>query len=262
LSFFVFARVAAMKGVFLSALILLSALSAFAGAPTSQDLRKSAEGLWEAREDMTSASSAARAFEEIVAAGDREYETFLRLSRLHLWLGQNLEPTNRKKALDHYGKGARFGRMASEADPTRPGGYFFEAANLALKVFVGKRPADIARIPYILSLNEKAASLQPDFFFGGPDRVLCVHYNRLPALLGGDPAKAAEHGRRAVEASRRFVANYTCLAEAYFREGKNGEAIKTLSEALEIPDDAAPGVVPEQRLEKKRAGTFIMKIGK
>lgn len=230
-------------------------------AAEAADARGRAWALWAAREDTAAAEQAVAVWEELAREQPSDGEALLRLSRLHYWLGQKLEESSREKALSHYAKGRRYGKQAAEAAPSKPGGYFFEAANLARENSLKGTLTNLFGIREVRRLNEKAASLDPAYFHGGPDRFFCAYFVRLPRFLGGSARKAVEHGRRAVERSPEYAGNRVFLAEALVADGKVDEARRELRAAIALPDDAPADSVPEQRLEKKRARVLLEKLG-
>jgi len=249
------------RGLAVSVCCLLLAVSA-AVATGAEDLRKKAEAQWEGREDPAIANEALAAFEALLKDAPNDYEVLLRLSRLHYWIGQNLEATRESDAIAHYIKGRDYGHRAAAAGPDRPGGYFFEAANLGRENNLKGKFKSLLGIGKVEDLNRKAESIQPDYFYRGPDRFFCAYYTRLPGLLGGSLSKAIEHGRKAVEAYPNYAGNRFLLAEAYVKDGKNDLARAELEAAVATPDDALPDAVPEQRLEKKRAAALLKKLAK
>lgn len=253
-----------MKRAWAPGLLLLVALSLFPVPPLfgGADLREGAEALWAAREDAAKAREAVSAYEALLAENPNDYDALLRLSRLHYWIGQSLEEANRDEALSHYVSGREFGRRAGEAAPEKPGGHFFEAANLARENNLKGTFSNLWGIGTVRRLNEKTASIEPDYFYRGPDRFFCAMYTKLPGLLGGSASKAIEHGKSAVEAFPGYAGNRYFLAKAYVKDGKNDLARRELEAALETPDDAFPDVVPEQRMEKKRAAALLKTLGR
>lgn len=240
--------------------LLLAAMADVTAA--GEDLRKNAEALWAGREDMARANEAVAAFEALLKDAPNDYETLLRLSRLHYWIGQNLEATRESDAIAHYLKGREYGHRAAAAGPDLPGGYFFEAANLGREDNLKGKFKSLLGIGKVEDLNRKAEAIQPDYFYRGPDRFFCAYYTRLPGLLGGSLSRAIEHGRKAVEAYPNYAGNRFLLAEAYVKDGKNDLARAELEAALATPDDALPDAIPEQRLEKKRAAALLKKLAK
>lgn len=221
-----------------------------------------AELLWNERGDLGKAAEAIGAYEELRKDKPLDYDVLLHLSRLHYWIGQNLESTNKEDALSHYRKGREYGKRASESAPEKPGGYFFEAANLARENNLKGTFSNLWGIGTVRRLNEKTASIDPEYFYRGPDRFFCAFYTKLPGLLGGSTTKAIEHGNRAAEAFPNYAGNRFFLAEAYVRDGRNDLARKELEAAVALPDNALPDVIPEQRMEKKRATELLKRIGK
>ena len=236
--------------------LLASAVSVAAGS----DLRQRSDALWSAREDIAKAGEAIVAYETLEKEDPRDYEILLRLSRLHYWIGQNLEAQSPKEALSHYVKGKDYGRKASEAATGRPGGYFFEGANLARENGLKGTLSNLFGISKVKKLNEKAAGIDPDYFFRGPDRFFCAYFTRLPGIFGGNVERAVEHGRRAVDAHPNYAGNRVFLAEAYLKAGKTDLARKELEAAVALADGIVPDFLPEQKLEKKRAAELLRKI--
>lgn len=239
-------------------------LAVFAGVSRGggDEARESAETLWAGREDPGKAKEAVAAYEALLKQAPNDFDVLLRLSRLHYWIGQNVEAAAEGDAKAHYVRGKDFGRRAAEAAPDRPGGYFFEAANLARENNLKGKLSTLFGIGKVEELNRKAEAIQPDYFYRGPDRFFCAYYTRLPGLLGGSVAKAVEHGRKAVAAHPNYAGNRFLLAEAYVKDGKNDLARAELQAALAAPDEAYPDAIPEQRLEKKRAAELLKKIAK
>lgn len=243
-------------------LILCAALLAAPALWGEEMLRQEADTLWTQREDPGKAREAVAAWEALLKAKPGDYEALLRLSRLHYWIGQLLEKNDRKSALSEYNAGRDYGREAAKAAPDRPGGYFFEAANLARENNLKGTFSNLWGIGTVRKLNEKTVSIDPDYFYRGPDRFFCAMYTKLPGLLGGSASRAIEHGRKAVGAFPDYAGNRYFLAEAYFKDGKNALAREQLEAALAIPDNALPDVVPEQKMEKARAAALLERIGK
>ena len=249
------------RGLAVPVCCLLLAVSAGV-ATAGEDLRKKAEALWAGREEPAIANEAVSAFETLLRDAPNDYEVLLRLSRLHYWIGQTLETTRESDAIAHYIKGREYGQRAAAAGPDRPGGYFFEAANLGRENNLKGKFKSLLGIGKVEDLNRRAEAIQPDYFYRGPDRFFCAYYTRLPGLLGGSLSKAIEHGRKAVEAYPNYAGNRFLLAEAYVKDGKNDLARAELDAAVATPDDALPDAIPEQRLEKKRASALLKKLAK
>jgi tetratricopeptide (TPR) repeat protein len=226
------------------------------------DQGEKAEILWSEREDPGKAVEGISAYEALLKERPEDYDVLLRLSRLHYWVGQNLEQANKEEAIAHYGKGREYGRKASEIAPEKPGGYFFEAANLARQNNLKGTLSNVWGVSTVRKLNEKTAEIDPDYFYRGPDRFFCAFFTKLPGLLGGSTSKAIEFGKRAVAAYPNYAGNRFFLAEAYMKDGSNDLARKELEAAAVLSDTEFPDAVPEQRIEKKRAEALLKRIGK
>jgi tetratricopeptide (TPR) repeat protein len=239
----------------LFAALLCAAGNAIGGGP-----RETADALWGSREDLSKAGQAVLAYETLLKENPKDYESLLRLSRLHYWIGQNLEPTSSREAIFHYDKGREYGKTAAATAPDRPGGYFFEGANLARENNLKGTLSNLYGIRMVKKMNEKVARIEPAFFHGGPDRFFCAYYTKLPRILGGDLSRAIAHGLKAVGVQPAYAGNHVFLAEAYRKDGRNDLARRELEAALAVPDDALADAIPEQRLEKRRAAALLKKI--
>ncbi len=249
----------------LAGLMLLPIFVMSVGNPSGAlgiDQAEKAGILWSEREDPGKAAEGISSYENLLKERPEDYEVLLRLSRLHYWMGQNLEQSNKEEAIAHYGKGREYGRKASEIAPEKPGGYFFEAANLARQNNLKGTFSNVWGISTVRKLNEKTAEIDPDYFFRGPDRFFCAFYTKLPGLLGGSTSKAIEFGKRAVASYPNYAGNRFFLAEAYMKDGRNDLARRELEAAASLADNEFPDAVPEQRMEKKRAEALLKRIGK
>lgn len=246
-----------------AALIILFA--AILAAPSSwgeETQRQKADLLWSQREEPGKAKEAIDAWEEVLKEQPGDYDALLRLSRLHYWMGQLLEKTDRSGALSEYVAGRKYGGEAAVAAPDKPGGHFFEAANLARENNLKGTFSNLWGIGTVRQLNEKTHAIDPNYFYRGPDRFFCAMYAKLPGLLGGSTSKAIEFGKKAVEAFPNYAGNRYFLAEAFFKDGKNDLAREQLQAAVAAPDNAYPDAIPEQRMEKSRAAGLLERIGK
>jgi hypothetical protein len=111
-----------MKNMLLGPTLLLCLIMIF-GIPSASrgtDMEGNAEILWGEREDLGKAAEGIAAFEELLTQRPEDYEILLRLSRLHYWVGQNLEGKSKGDALSHYNKGREYGGIFSRRQ-TSPG---------------------------------------------------------------------------------------------------------------------------------------------
>lgn len=243
-----------------AAAIIAAAITFLGHAALGAGPKEAADALWNGREDIARAVEAVSVYESILKDNPKDYESMLRLSRLHYWIGQNLESSSAKEAISHYNKGREYGKIASAAAPDQPGGYFFEGANLARENSLKGTLSNLFGIRMVKQMNEKVARMDPAYFHGGPYRFFCAYYTKLPGILGGSASKAIEQGRKAVDVQPSYAGNHVFLAEAYIKDGKSEMARKELETAISVADDALADSIPEQRLEKKRAAALLKKI--
>ena len=91
-------------------------------------------------------------------------------------------------------------------------------------------------------LIARAYELDPNFDRGAIDDFYILFYASLPPALGGNPARAEEHFKRALEKSGGLLAGpYVSYAQGVTIPAQNYPAFKEhLNRALELDLDAEP----------------------
>ncbi|HEV8375806.1 MAG TPA: hypothetical protein VGR38_06165 [Candidatus Polarisedimenticolia bacterium] len=91
-------------------------------------------------------------------------------------------------------------------------------------------------LPLIEAAFRRAAEKNPSLEEGGPHRALALLYARAPGwpMGPGDPYRALEEARKAVELSPQYPPNQLALGEALRLTGSPGEAREAYSRALEL----------------------------
>ncbi|RME75002.1 MAG: hypothetical protein D6776_04105 [Planctomycetota bacterium] len=108
---------------------------------------------------------------------------------------------------------------------------------------------------------ERLVALDRDFFHGGPDRVLAEFLHKAPGIAGGDDDRAKEHARRALAQHPRYIENTIVHAIVVLRPERGDAAYRAaLHKALQMPVDALPDCVPEQRAARRRAQRLLEEL--
>ena len=98
------------------------------------------------------------------------------------------------------------------------------------------------RVPEFLALAERAYELDSDYNSGALDDFLLLFYASVPAIMGGDRARAEIHFERALEKSNGLLAGpYVSYAQAVSIPAQDYDTFKKyLETALAIDVDADP----------------------
>jgi len=232
--------------------IVLLYLACFLAPLAAQD----PDVLYRDRESLTSAVQAAEIWATRVATDANDFESAWKLARARYWLGTNgLPPSQRRAALE---AGVDAGRRAIAAQPSRPEGHFWAAANMgALAESFGLRQG-IRYRGAIRDALETVLKIDPAYLQGSADRALGRWYYKVPRLFGGNKKKSEEHLRKALAYNPDSVITRVFLAETLIELDRNDEARKELEAALAAPQD--PEWVPEDRRFKQQAETLLQTL--
>lgn len=234
-------------------LVLYIALSAVPGAAAPQ--AADPDALYAAREQLVSARSAAALWAGRLRRDARDFEAAWKLARAHYWLGGHAPEHERKALLE---EGIRAGRAAVAAQPNRPEGHFWIAANMgALAESFGLRQG----LKYRGDIRDElliVLKLDPAFQDGSADRALGRWYLKVPGLFGGSKKKSEEHLRRSLTYNPNSTASHLFLAETLLAMGRDAEAKDALRKVLDAP--LHPEWVPEDKEWKDKARQLLAKM--
>ena len=151
-------------------------------------------------------------------------------------------------------------RKALSAQPSRPDGYFWLAANMgALAELKGIRAGLKYRSPIRENL-EKARAIDPAFLKGSADRALGRWYFKVPGLFGGSNKKSEQYLRAALTYDPASIVTRLFLAETLADMRRKDDAIKVLREIETLPED--PEWAPEDREFKEQARAMLKQLSK
>ncbi len=103
-------------------------------------------------------------------------------------------------------------------------------------------------------LLRRAVALDGTAWQGGPHRSLAQYLHEAPGIMGGDDEEARAEAEAAMRVQARFADNRVVRAvAARCPAGDQAGCRDDLTLAAELPDDAVPGLEPEQRLGRKWA---------
>ena len=154
--------------------------------------------------------------------------------------------------------GIAAGRAAVAAQPNRPEGHFWIAANMgALAESFGLRQG----LKYRGDIRDElmiVLKLDPAFQQGSADRALGRWYFKVPGLFGGSRKKSEEHLRRSLTYNANSTASRFFLAETLLDMDRKAEAIAELQKVIELPLD--PEWAPEDEEFKAKAQRLLVTL--
>jgi len=229
------------------------ALGALPGAAGAQ--APDPDVLYKQRQDVSSAQRAADMWDGQLRANPSDFDAAWKLARAHYWLGGHASAKDRKSFLE---AGITAGRAAVAAQPNRPEGHFWIAANMgALAQSFGLRQGLKYRGD-IRSELMMVLKLDPAFQQGSADRALGRWYFKVPGLFGGSKKKSEEHLRRSLTYNPNSIASHYFLAETLLEMDRKAEAIAELQRVVDLPPD--PEWEPEDREFKGMAQRLLSTV--
>ncbi len=99
---------------------------------------------------------------------------------------------------------------------------------------------------------------QPDYFYAGPDRYFGAFYAVAPAFAGGDLNRSLTHFEASIKPAPAYLGTYVLTAELHSTATHDEAAFdRNLQTVTAAPVDALPEVIPEMKIEKKKAELLI-----
>lgn len=234
-------------------------LAAALVSPTpAQAMPDQADALYANRTSLADARRAAALWQERLAKRADDVDAAWRLGRAGYWLGEHL-PTEAAR-IAAFETGMDAARKAIAAQPVRPEGYFWLAANMGgLAELKGMRAGIKYRTPIRQNL-EKVLAIDPAFQKGSADRALGRWYFKVPGLFGGSNKKSEAHLRTSLVHYPQSIASRFFLAETYQDMGRKADAIRMLREIDALAVD--PDWAPEDGEFKQKARALLKKLTK
>jgi tetratricopeptide (TPR) repeat protein len=220
-----------------------------------QPTREDPDALYAQREDLAAARRAADIWARRLAADAHDFEAAWKLARASYWLGSHVPEAERRAT---YERGIAAARAAVAAQPDRPEGHFWLAANMgALAEAFGLRQGLKYRAAVKTEL-ETVLRIDPAYQQGSADRALGRWYQRVPRLFGGNDRLAEWHLRRSLDYNPNSTASRYFLAETLLEMGRTAEARAELERVLAAPLD--PEWAPEDREFKAKARALLERL--
>lgn len=204
------------------------------------------------RENLASAQQAEAIWAARLSRDANDFESAWKLARARYWLGGHADEKARKAYLE---AGIAAGRAAVAAQPNKPDGHFWMAANMgALAESFGLRQGLKYRGD-IKDELETVLRLDPAYLQGSADRALGRWYFKVPGMFGGSDRKSEEHLRKSLTYNPNSHSSLYFLAETLIALKRKPEARAILQRLLDAPID--PEWAPEDREFKQKASVLV-----
>jgi TRAP transporter T-component len=215
---------------------------------------QNADDLYADREHLASARQAAEIWAADLARDARNFAAAWKLSRVCYWLGGHAPQVERRSFLE---RGMNAAQQAITAEPNRPEGHFWRAANMGTLAESFGLSAGLKYRKPVKQELETVLRLDAAFMEGSADRVLGRWYFRVPGLFGGSKTLAEQHLRTSLKYDPNSTVSHFFLAELLLDQGRAGEARTELQAVLDAPLNAQ--WAPEDREYKEKARALLRK---
>lgn len=109
-----------------------------------------------------------------------------------------------------------------------------------------------------LCLAERAVELDPEYFQGGPSRLLGTLLSQAPALAGGDLTRSRRMFDRSLLAGPSYLQTRVDFAASWAVKKQERQAfVEALNSVMVAPVDVVPEIEPENRIARERARMLL-----
>lgn len=208
------------------ALVLLAVFSALA----AESPIEAARALIARYDQDPSRIDRARDLLESALERDRRVDTMVLLSRVHFLYG-DVRAQGEAAKLAAYDRGREIARRAIELAPRNAHAHLWYATNMGRW---GQTKGVVRSLFLLPTMREELATIfDLDPNLPGAYALAGNVLMEVPALLGGDRAKAEERFKKGLELDPRFTAIRVDLARLYIATGRRAEARRELERVLE-----------------------------
>jgi tetratricopeptide (TPR) repeat protein len=234
--------------------ITASYLTAFVTLASARAVQESPDELYQHREDITMARRAADLWQPRADKG--EFEAAWKLARACYWLGTHAPQADRKAQLE---RGIAAGQRAIKAEPDKPQGHFWTAADMGTLAQSFGLSQGIKYGGTIKRELETSIRLAPGWQNGSAESALGRFYEAAPWIAGGSDSKAETWYRKAIAIGPENRNALWSLAHLLLDHKRAEEAKPLLRRVIDAPD--APEWIPEDRELVAQATVALRKLG-
>jgi hypothetical protein len=242
-----------------------------------------ARAAWERRGDEAALRDAIARWREVVALRDDDHEAYAMLARAYFFLGDGFlvfDEDRRDELRDAFEQGVAYAdrglRALSPAyEARRRGGEDADAAIAGPGLGLGRDAVPFlywyaqnllrwahAKGRFTLMSTYKSAhrvmsvveNLDPDYFYGGPDRYFATFLAGAPGIAGGDMTEARARFDASLRRAPAFFETRILIAELLaVKTHDKALYVSSLRYVLDTPAGVLPEILPEQLKAKKKA---------
>jgi len=120
-------------------------------------------------------------------------------------------------------------------------------------------PSSLADIPFVIRLVEQAVTLDPTYWFAGPDTFLGFYHGNVPKPIGGKPELSKQYFEKALELTgRNFLMVQVLYARSYAIQVQDRNLYNALlSEVIESSKDVLPEAALSNAIAREKAKKLI-----
>jgi hypothetical protein len=218
---------------------------------------QSADALYADREQLANVRRAAEIWTSDLAQDAHNFEAAWKLARACYWLGGHAAQNERRGFLE---RGIAAARQAVAAEPNRPEGHFWLAADMGTLAESFGHSAGLKYRKPVKEELETVLRLDPAYMDGSADRVLGRWYFRVPGLFGGSNTKAEAHLLTSLKYDPQSTVSHFFLAEVLIEEDRTSEARAELQKVIDAP--LSQQWAPEDREYKEKARALLAKLSR
>ncbi len=231
-----------------------------AGTATGSEVDDRAEELWEAR-TVPAAVEAAEAYERRLGRGADPFGSTIAATRAWTWIARRAPTPDERQ--DAARRAVRAAQWCEEVAAGRDECAYWLAAALGVQA-EQRRSTALDALPRIVELFERSHARIPDYESAGPARALALLLVRAPGFpIGpGDPDRAVEFARKAVEFAPHFGPNFAALGEALEATGENAGASRAWRRASLAAEAAVESGEPDAAEWLEEAREALRRLGR
>jgi tetratricopeptide (TPR) repeat protein len=233
---------------------VLSGLLLSAGLLAADD----PDALYTNRATLADARKAAAIWQTALDRNPKDFVIAWKRARAGYWLGGHEQVQDSRDAA--YAQGMAAARLAIAAEPKRPEGHFWLAANMGGYAEDHGIRGGLKYRGTIRDELETTLMIDPAFLQGSADRALGRWYFKVPGLFGGSKKKSEEHLRRALTYNPKSIITRLFLAETLESLDRPAEAMVELKQVIALEPD--PDWRPEDQEFKAKAREMLARLSK
>jgi hypothetical protein len=256
-----------------------------ASVPAGQhdELVKAGDALWLQRGEESSLRAAIAKWDAAVKANPKDSETYYKLSRGCYLLADGylaFDPARENEFMLTHERGVAYAEAGLLASSPRLAKLHEQGVKIEDAIDVLDRSAvpllywwDVnlgkwARLKgmttmlqhkdRIFKVMTKVYQLDPDYFYGAPDRYFAGYFAVAPTFAGGDVNKSRTYFELSLKKGYNYLATHYLIAE-YLAPKLQDKALfeREIKFVLDTPADGIPELVPEHMIEKKKAQLLL-----